>query len=146
MRIHELRPALGARKKKVRVGRGIGSGVGKTSGRGQKGQKARSGGGVRRGFEGGQMPLYRRVPKRGFTNKFRKDIVTVNVEQLNKFNEGSLITPETLVQAGIIKSARDGVKILGKGDIKKALIVRAHGFSKQAQEKLAAAGGRAEVI
>lgn len=146
VRLHELKPAAGSRKKAVRVGRGIGSGHGKTSGRGHKGQKSRSGGGVRPGFEGGQMPLYRRVPKRGFTNIFKKEIVNINVEALNRFDNGTVVTPELLVEHRIIKNIKDGLKVLGEGNLKKALTVKAHGFSKSAIEKIEAAGGKAEVI
>lgn len=146
MKLHELKPAKGSRKKATRVGRGIGSGLGKTSGRGHKGQKSRSGGGVRLGFEGGQMPLYRRLPKRGFTNIFKKEIVTVNVETLNRFDGGTEVTPVLLVESGIIKGIKDGVKILGSGSLEKSLTVKAHGFSQQAQEKIEAAGGKVEVI
>ncbi|HHW06100.1 MAG TPA: 50S ribosomal protein L15 [Clostridia bacterium] len=146
MKLHELKPAKGSRFKAHRVGRGIGSGSGKTSGRGHKGQKARSGGGVRPGFEGGQMPLYRRLPKRGFTNVFKKEIVAVNVETLNRFEAGTEVTPALLVESGVIKSVKDGVKILGNGSLEKALTVKAHSFSQSAREKIEAAGGRAEVI
>lgn len=146
MKLHELRPKEGSRFKARRVGRGIGSGFGKTSGRGHKGQKSRSGGGVRIGFEGGQMPLYRRLPKRGFTNVFKKEIVAVNVEALNRFEGGTEVTPTLLVESGIIKSVKDGVKILGNGNLEKALTVKAHSFSQAAREKIEAAGGRAEVI
>lgn len=146
MKLNELQPAAGARPKATRVGRGIGSGLGKTSGRGHKGQKARSGGGVRRGFEGGQMPLYRRIPKRGFTNIFKKEIVAVNLGELNRFDAGTVVTPELLLQAGIIKSLKDGVKILGEGELDRALTVQAGAFSKSASEKITAAGGKAEVI
>jgi len=146
LKLHELKPAKGSRFKPHRVGRGIGSGSGKTSGRGQKGQKSRSGGGVRPGFEGGQMPLYRRLPKRGFTNIFKKEIVAVNVETLNRFESGTEVTPELLVASGVIKNVKDGVKILGNGSLEKALTVKAHSFSQSAREKIEAAGGRAEVI
>lgn len=146
MKLHELKPAKGSRKKAHRVGRGIGSGSGKTSGRGHKGQKSRSGGGVKPGFEGGQMPLQRRLPKRGFTNVFKKEIVTVNIEELNRFAEGSEITPAVLIENGIIKGVKDGVKILGNGALERPLTVKAHYFSKQAQEKIEAVGGKAEVI
>lgn len=146
MKLHELKPKEGSRFKARRVGRGIGSGSGKTSGRGHKGQKSRSGGGVRIGFEGGQMPLYRRLPKRGFTNVFKKEIVAVNVEALNRFEGGTEVTPTLLVESGIIKSVKDGVKILGNGSLEKALTVKAHSFSQAAREKIEAAGGRAEVI
>lgn len=146
MRLHELKPAPGARSKPVRKGQGIGSGLGKTAGRGHKGQKSRSGGGVRPGFEGGQMPLQRRMPKRGFYNKFRKVIISINVSELNRFENGSTVTPETLLDARVIKKTGDGVKILGNGELEKALTVLAHGFSKSAAEKIAAAGGKTEVI
>ncbi|WP_031517180.1 50S ribosomal protein L15 [Desulfofalx alkaliphila] len=146
MKLHELKPAPGARKKAIRKGRGIATGKGKTAGRGHKGQKARSGGGVRPGFEGGQMPLQRRLPKRGFTNIFRKEIIAINVDQLNKFDNGTVVTPELLKETGVIKKVADGVKILGDGNLEKNLTVRANAFSKSAAEKIAAAGGTAEVI
>lgn len=147
MKLHELSPAPGSTKTRKRVGRGNASGLGKTSGRGHKGQNARSGGGVRPGFEGGQTPLYRRLPKRGFTNApFKKDLEEVNVSKLNKFEAGTVVTPEMLVEAKIIKNVKDGVKILGQGDISVALTVQAHGFSASAIEKIQAAGGKAEVI
>jgi large subunit ribosomal protein L15 len=147
MRLHDLKPAEGARREKKRVGRGIGSGHGKTSCRGQKGQKARSGGGVRPGFEGGQMPLTRRLPKRGFTNIFKKEYAIVNVGTLEeRFEDGAVITPEALIESGIIKDVKDGVKILGDGDLNKKFTVRAHKFSQSAIEKIQAVGGKAEVI
>ncbi|MFU0799772.1 MAG: 50S ribosomal protein L15 [Xylanivirga thermophila] len=146
MKIHELKPAEGAVVSPKRVGRGTGSGLGKTSGRGHKGQKARSGGGVRPGFEGGQMPLSRRLPKRGFTNIFAKVYSEVNLAQLEVFEEGTVVTPDLLVEKGIIKKLNDGVKILGDGEISKKLIVRAHKFSKTAQQKIEAVGGKAEVM
>ncbi len=146
MKLNELRPAPGSRPKETRVGRGIGSGLGKTSGRGHKGQKARSGGGVRPGFEGGQMPLYRRIPKRGFTNIFKKEIVAINVEDLNRFAAGTVVNPEVLQAAGVIKSGKDGVKVLGNGSLDRALTVQADAFSKSAVAKIEAAGGKAEVI
>ncbi|GAW90891.1 50S ribosomal protein L15 [Calderihabitans maritimus] len=146
MKLHELKPVPGSRRKRTRKGRGIGSGLGKTAGRGHKGQKARSGGGIRRGFEGGQMPLYRRIPKRGFTNIFKKEIVAINVQELNRFEEGTVVTPELLVETGVIKSIKDGVKILGNGELQKALTVKAHAFSKSAAEKIEAAGGKVEVV
>lgn len=147
MTIHELRPAPGARQKARRVGRGIGSGRGKTSGRGHKGQKARAGRGPRPGFEGGQMPLQRRLPKRGFTNEMHKTrYVVVNVDDLGRFDEETVITPDLLREARIIKNRRDGVKILGNGEIAKALTVKAHAFSDEARRKIEAAGGKAEVI
>lgn len=147
VRLHELQPSPGSRTKPTRKGQGIGSGLGKTAGRGMKGQKARSGGGVRPGFEGGQMPIQRRMPKRGFTNApFKKRITGVNVEALNRFEEGSTVTPALLKAARVIKRVGDGVKILGGGELKKALTVQAHAFSQSAREKIEAAGGRAEVI
>ena len=146
MNLHELKPADGARKKEVRVGRGIGSGVGKTCGRGHKGQKARSGGGVRPGFEGGQMPIYRRLPKRGFKNVWAKKYAEVNVETLNRFDDGSEVDAVALVEYGILKNVLDGVKILGNGEVTKKLTVRAQAFTKSAKEKIEAAGGTAEVI
>ena len=146
MKLHELSPAPGSRKKPTRVGRGLGSGLGKTSGKGHKGQKARAGGGVRPGFEGGQMPIYRRLPKRGFYNKFGKKFAEVNVLELNRFEDGSVVDPVALIEAGIIKNVRDGVKILGNGEITKALTVVANGFTKSATEKITDAGGKIEVV
>lgn len=146
MKLHELSPAPGARTKPTRKGQGPGSGLGKTAGRGHKGQKARSGGGVRPGFEGGQMPLQRRMPKRGFYNPFSKEIIAINVEQLNCFEDGMTVTPETLLEYRIIKKTGDGVKILGQGSLDKKLTVQAQAFSKSAAEKITAAGGKAEVI
>jgi large subunit ribosomal protein L15 len=146
MRLHEVKPSPGSRTAPKRVGRGIGSGLGKTSGRGHKGQKARSGASIRRGFEGGQMPLFQRLPKRGFTNKFRKEWAEVNVETLNCFDAGTVVTPELLQDTGIVKSLKNGIKILGKGELEKELTVKAHRFSAQAREKIENAGGRAEVI
>lgn len=146
MRLHDLYPAEGVNKKSKRVGRGIGSGHGKTSTRGHKGQNARSGGGVRPGFEGGQMPLYRRIAKRGFNNIFKKEISVVNVEDLNVFEENTKVTPELLIEKGIIKKVKDGVKVLGNGDLKVKVDVQANAFSKSAQEKIEALGGKAEVI
>lgn len=146
MKLHELKPAKGVKTSTKRVGRGIGSGLGKTSGRGHGGQKSRSGGGVRPGFEGGQMPLYRRIPKRGFTNIFKKVYSTVNVEKLNMFEDGTVVTPELLIEAGLIKKVQYGVKILGNGELEKNLIVKSHKFTKIAAEKIEAAGGKAEVI
>lgn len=149
MKLYDLRPNKGGGSRpKKRVGRGIGSGLGKTSGRGHKGQKARSGGGVRPGFEGGQMPLFRRVPKRGFTNIFAKEYAIVNVEDLNRFPENTVVTPELLFEEGLVKKSKavDGIKILGDGDVKVKLTVQAHKFSKTAAEKIEAAGGKAEVI
>lgn len=146
MNLSELKPTPGSRPKSTRVGRGIGSGLGKTSGRGSKGQKARSGGGVRPGFEGGQMPLHRRIPKRGFTNIFKKEIVEVSLQDLNCFEEGTVVTPELLWEVGVIRSVKDGVKILANGELEKALTVQVHGVSKTAAEKIIAAGGKVEVI
>lgn len=146
MPLHELKPAPGSRHTPKRVGRGIGSGLGKTSGRGQKGQKSRSGGGVRRGFEGGQMPLFQRLPKRGFKNIFRQEPAVVNVGALNRFDAGTVVTPELLKEKGLVKSLKNGIKILGQGELEKELIVRANSFSTQAEEKISAAGGKAEVI
>jgi len=147
LKLHELKPAPGARKKPTRKGRGIGSGLGKTAGRGHKGQKSRSGGGVRPGFEGGQMPLQRRMPKRGFTNAmFAREIIAVNVGRLNRFESGATVTPETLLAARVVRKVGDGVKILGKGNLDRPLTVQAHAFSKSAEEKIVAAGGKAEVI
>ena len=147
MNLYELNPAEGSKKESFRVGRGHGSGNGKTSGRGHKGQKARSGGGVRPGFEGGQMPIYRRLPKRGFTNIFAKAYTEINVTALNSFEDGAVIDAESLKAAGIIKKVNDGVKVLGRGDLTaKNLTVKAAKFTKSAEEKIAAAGGKAEVI
>ena len=131
---------------RTRVGRGLGSGLGKTSGRGHKGQKARAGGGVRTGFEGGQMPLYRRLPKRGFYNKFGKEFAEVNVSELNRFENGAVVDPVALIEAGILKNVRDGVRILGNGEVTKAVTVIANGFTKSAEEKIKAAGGKVEVV
>ena len=146
MRLEELKPAEGSTHRKKIVGRGIGSGVGKTSGRGHKGQKARSGGGARPGFEGGQMPLYRRLPKRGFTNIFAKKYVAVNVEVLDKFNDGDEVTAESLLEKGIISKTLDGVKLLGRGEVTKKLTVKVAKVSESAKEKIEKAGGKAEVI
>ena len=146
MKLHELKPAEGSVKTPLRKGRGTGSGLGKTAGRGHKGQKARSGGGVRPGFEGGQMPLARRLPKRGFTNIFATVYSEVNLKDLERFEEGTVVTPELLKETGLVKKANDGVKILGGGELTRKLTVRAHKFSKSAQEKIEASGGRAEVI
>ncbi|MEN6328058.1 MAG: 50S ribosomal protein L15 [Syntrophomonas sp.] len=146
MKLEDLKSPPGANKRIKRVGRGIGSGHGKTSTRGHKGQKARSGGGVRLGFEGGQMPLQRRLPKRGFTNIFKKEYAIVNVKDLNIFADGTEITPELLYNAGLVKKVKAGVKILGDGDLEKKLVVKAHKISKQAEEKVTAKGGKVEVI
>ena len=146
MKLHELKPPAGSRKAPKRVGRGTGSGTGRNAGKGEKGQNSRSGGGVRPGFEGGQMPLYRRLPKRGFTNIFKKEISAINVDRLNVFENGTEVTPELLIGLGITRKSKDGVKILGNGDIQKSLTVKANSFSKSAIEKIEAAGGRVEVV
>ncbi|MHB1626809.1 MAG: 50S ribosomal protein L15 [Bacilli bacterium] len=147
MKLHELTPAPGSRQTRKRLGRGIGSGLGKTSGRGHKGQNARAGGGVRPGFEGGQTPLFRRLPKRGFTNApFKKEWSIVNLKDLGRFEAGTVVTPELLKEAGIVKAVRDGVKILALGELSAALTVRAHAFSDAAKAKIETAGGSAEVI
>lgn len=146
MRIHDLEPASGSNKKRKRIGRGIGSGVGKTSGKGHKGQKARSGGGKGPHFEGGQTPLQRRLPKRGFTNVFQKVYAEINVQDLNRFAPSSVVTPEMLKEKGIVKNLKDGVKVLGNGELEHALTVQAHSFSKSAAAKIEEAGGKVEVI
>ena len=146
MKLHELSPAPGSNKQRTREGRGLGSGIGKTSGRGQKGQNSRTGGGVRPGFEGGQMPLYRRLPKRGFHNKWSVEFAIVNIADLDRFEAGAVVDPVALIEAGILKNVKDGVKILGNGDLLKALTVKAQAFSKTALEKISAAGGKAEVV
>ena len=146
MKLHELTPAAGATKPAYRKGRGAGSGNGKTAGRGHKGQWARSGGGVRPGFEGGQMPLQRRVPKRGFNNIFAKEIVSLNVGTLNQFEDGAVVDAAALVETGILRKSCDGVKILANGELKKKLTVKATAFSEAAKAKIEAAGGKAEVI
>ena len=146
MKLHELRPAEGARHKKKRVGRGMATGHGKTSGRGMKGQNSRSGGGVRLGFEGGQNPLARRLPKRGFTNPTRKEYAIINLDILNNFEEGTVVTPELLIEKGYVKQVKHGVKVLGNEEITVALTVKANKFSDSAVKKIAAAGGRIEVI
>ena len=146
MKLHELNAPAGTSRNRKRRGRGTATGQGKTGGRGMNGQKSRSGGGVRLGFEGGQMPLYRRIPKRGFTNIFGTTYTTLNVEDLNRFEEGTEVTPAMLVELGVLKQVKDGVKILGDGELKKSLTVKAHKFSKTAVEKIEVAGGKAEVI
>ncbi|MDD4689115.1 MAG: 50S ribosomal protein L15 [Eubacteriales bacterium] len=146
MKLYELTPPAGSTTEPKRKGRGKGTGQGKTAGKGHKGQNARSGGGVRPGFEGGQMPIYRRLPKRGFTNIFAKQYVEINVEQLNKFDNGTEVTPEVLKAAGVISEIRDGVVVLGRGEINVAVNVKAARFSKTASEKIEKAGGKAEVI
>ncbi|MGE5599404.1 MAG: 50S ribosomal protein L15 [Bacteroidota bacterium] len=146
MRLSELAPAPGARRERKRVGRGIGSGHGKTATKGHKGQKARSGGGKGPAFEGGQTPLQRRLPKRGFHNKWRREWAIVSLERLNGFTEGSEITPDLLHETGIVKNLRDGLKVLGTGSLDRKLVVKAHAFSESARAKIEAAGGKAEVI
>lgn len=146
MKLHELKPAFGSTTAPKRLGRGTGSGLGKTSGKGHKGAKARSGGGKRPGFEGGQMPLVRRLPKRGFYNPFRTEYVAINVDRLEIFEDGAVVTPVQLIEAGIIKKIEDGVKIMGNGDLTKKLTVRAAKFTASAKEKIEAVGGKAEVI
>lgn len=146
MNLTDLRPNDGAVKNVKRKGRGAGSGNGKTAGRGQDGQKSRSGGGVKPGFEGGQMPLYRRLPKRGFTCRNSKEIIGINVDQLNVFRAGSTVTVEKLQEKGIVNNPKDGVKILGNGELTKKLTVQVNAFSKSAVEKIEAAGGNAEVV
>ena len=146
MKLHELKPAEGATSARKRLGRGIGSGLGKTSGKGHKGAKARSGSGKRPGFEGGQMPLTMRLPKRGFTNNFRKEYVAINVSRLEVFDDGATVTPVELIEMGIIKKIGDGVKIMGDGELTKKLTVLATKFTATAKEKIEAAGGKAEVI
>ncbi|MFD1850687.1 50S ribosomal protein L15 [Oceanobacillus bengalensis] len=146
MKLHELKAAEGSRKNRNRFGRGMSSGNGKTSGRGHKGQNSRSGGGVRPGFEGGQMPLFQRLPKRGFTNINRKEYAIVNIETLNRFEEGTDITPELLLETGVVSKLNAGIKVLGNGAIEKKLTVKAHKFSASAKEAIEAAGGKTEVI
>jgi large subunit ribosomal protein L15 len=146
MKLHELSPAKGSRKAPKRLGRGVASGTGKTAGRGTKGYNSRSGGGTRPGYEGGQMPLHRRLPKRGFTNIFKKNIAVINIRDLAKFDKGSVVDTEALIQAGLVKGQRDGVKLLGQGEIKYSLDIRVNLISKNAREKIEAAGGKVEVI
>ena len=146
MKLHELKPAEGATSARKRLGRGIGSGLGKTSGKGHKGAKARSGGGKRPGFEGGQMPLTMRLPKRGFTNNFRKEYVAINVSRLDVFEDGATVGPVELIEMGIIKKIGDGIKIMGDGELNKKLTVQASKFTASAKEKIEALGGKAEVI
>ena len=145
MKLHELKPAAGSKKAPKRIGRGTGSGLGRNAGKGEKGQKARSGGGVRPGFEGGQMPLYRRLPKRGFTNIFAKEIVSINVDRLNVFENGTEVTPELLLERRVVIKLMDGIKILGNGTLEKSITLKGCKFSKQAAEKIVAAGGKVEV-
>ncbi|HDM09047.1 MAG TPA: 50S ribosomal protein L15 [Desulfobacteraceae bacterium] len=146
MKIHDLAPAEGSRKKRKRIGRGPGSGHGKTSCRGHKGQKARSGGGPAPGFEGGQMPLHRRLPKRGFTNLFRSEYATLNIKDLDRFEANTTVDVDVLRQAGLVKKVKDGVKLLGEGEIKKPLVVKVHKASISAVQKIEAAGGKVELL
>lgn len=146
MKLHELKPAEGSTKNRKRVGRGVGSGWGKTAGRGNKGHNARSGGGVRPGFEGGQMPLHRRLPKRGFKNIFKKIHAVVNVNDLSRFEAGSVVDRASLIQSGLVKKPLDGIKLLGQGEINIALTVQINAVSRSAKEKIEAAGGTIEVI
>ncbi|MBF0707207.1 50S ribosomal protein L15 [Bacillus hwajinpoensis] len=146
MKLHELKPSEGSRKERNRLGRGIATGNGKTSGRGQKGQKARSGGGVRVGFEGGQLPIFKRLPKRGFTNMNRKEFAIVNLDSLNRFEDGTEVSPELLLESGVVSKEKAGIKILGNGKLEKKLTVKAHKFSASAKEAIEAAGGNTEVI
>lgn len=144
--LNELKPVEGARHSKKRVGRGIGSGLGKTAGKGTKGQNARSGGGVRPGFEGGQLPLFQRLPKRGFHNHSRKEYAIVNIEQLNSFEDGTVVDVEALIKAGYVKEVLDGVKVLGQGELTKKLTVKVNKFSESAKKAIEAAGGSVEVM
>ncbi len=146
MQVHELTPPAGSRHRRKIVGRGTGSGHGKTSGRGEKGQKSRAGGGSHPWFEGGQLPLHRRVPKRGFVNLFRAELAVLNVSDLERFDAGTKVTPALLSEAGLVRASAPGVKVLGDGALSKALTVSAHKFSKAAEEKIRAAGGTVEVI
>ena len=147
MKLHELEKNIGATSSRKRVGRGAGSGLGKTSGKGQKGQNSRSGGGVKATFEGGQLPLYRRLPKRGFSNfEFKTTYATVNVEDLNRFEDGTLVTPALLKEVGLANKELDGIKVLGNGSLEKKLTIQAHKFSKSAVEKIEASGSKIEVI
>ena len=146
MKLHELSPAAGSVTPAWRKGRGPGSGNGKTAGKGHKGQNARSGGGVRPGFEGGQIPLYRKLPKRGFKNRFAKDYTTVNISALNRFEDGAVIDHEALLNAGLARKAADGLKVLGNGNVEKKFTVRAAAFTATAKEKIEAAGGKCEVV
>ena len=146
MKLNELSPPQGSRKAPRRLGRGVGSGRGKTAGRGTKGYNSRSGGGVRPGYEGGQMPLHRRLPKRGFANIFRKNIAVINVRDLAKFDKGSVVDEAALVAAGLVKGQKDGIKLLGHGEIKHSLEVKVNQISKSAREKIEAAGGKVEVL
>ncbi len=146
MELHELKPSVGSRKERKRKGRGVATGNGKTAGKGHKGQNARSGGGVRPGFEGGQMPIFRRLPKRGFKNPNRTEYAIVNLDTLSLFEEGTEVTPELLVETGAVKNAKNGIKVLGNGSLERKLTVKAHKFSGSAKEAIVAAGGTTEVI
>mgnify|MGYP000939172933 CR=1 FL=1 len=146
MELHNLKPSEGSTHSKKRLGRGVGSGTGKTAGKGTKGQNARSGGGTRPGFEGGQTPFFKRMPKRGFTNRFRKEYAIVNVSELNKYENGTVVTPELLLQDRLIRKVLSGVKVLGDGILEKKLTVKANKFTGSAVEKIEAAGGSVEVI
>ena len=146
MKLNELSPSIGSKKTRKRLGRGVGSGWGKTAGRGSKGQNSRSGGGVRPGYEGGQMPIHRRLPKRGFTNIFKKTVLVVNVRDLNRFESGAVVDEAALVGKGLIKGARDEIKLLGNGEIDFPLTVKVHRVSESAKAKIEAAGGTIEVI
>ena len=147
MKLNTMHPAEGATETRKRIGRGIGSGNGKTAGKGHKGQNARSGGGVRPGFEGGQLPLYRRLPKRGFSNaKFKVRYATINLSDLNKFEDGAVVTPELLKEMGLVKNQLDGIKVLGNGTLEKKLTVKAHNFSTRAQAEIERLGGKIEVM
>jgi large subunit ribosomal protein L15 len=145
MKLNELLPPDGSRRTRKRIGRGVGSGKGKTAGRGTKGHNSRSGGGVRPGFEGGQMPLHRRLPKRGFTNRFKQKIAAINIRDLAGFESGSIVDEAALIRAGLVKGRRDGIKLLGQGEIKIPLTIKVDGVSKNAREKIIAAGGNIEV-
>jgi large subunit ribosomal protein L15 len=146
MKLHELSPPNGSRKSRKRLGRGVGSGKGKTAGRGTKGQNSRSGGGVRPGFEGGQMPIHRRLPKRGFTNIFKKKIAVINIHDLSRFESGSVVDEAALVRVGLVKGQRDGIKLLGQGEIKIPLTIKVNGASTGARDKIIAAGGKVEIL
>ncbi len=146
MKLNELSPPKGSRRPRKRIGRGVGSGQGKTAGRGSKGYNSRSGGGVRPGFEGGQMPLHRRLPKRGFTNIFKKKVAVINIRDLSKFEKGSIVDEAALIRAGLVKGKRDGIKLLGHGEIKTPLTIKVNMLSKNAREKIIEAGGNVEVL
>ena len=146
MKLHELKPAKGSVKARKRIGRGVGSGSGKTAGRGNKGHNARSGGGVRPGYEGGQMPLHRRLPKSGFTNIFKKQIAVINIRDLDRFEAGAVVDEAALIKSGLVKGRRDGIKLLGQGEIKNALTVKINAISRSAKDKIEAAGGSVEEI